>query len=457
MPHLAEDLVLYKIASGKWDIAEAKKILQRNDFQNDRHLELYDAMIEIHTSGKAITPIAVIQKLVEKESIDAFGGADSFLSMISISEKMDLDEDINSIKAKSLLRKISEHATEKDAKEAIEKIKNVIQKTNTVSKSKVNLKFISEISNDYFKTPPLEKPRLLYFMDPSGGKTTFLFKEIVAILVGEGGRGKTHLLALLGGCVATGVPFLDQIEVEKPGSVCFVAGENNNDDIHRLLFKTYKHIEKLLNINSERKDGKNFGLHFPNPLDRFAEHFIPVSVHGMSAHFVDREGNPTEFYNQFLNQLKEKEPKDGFQLIILDPVSRFAGPEAEKDNAIATSFISCLERIPEALIGKPTIILSHHKSKVAIREKGSGQADSRGVSGLTDGARWQANLSKWQNKPDYSILEVTKTNFTSYPNKLVMRKGRDGIPEFIEWEKYNKEINSPIKNKHDSRFGEDGE
>lgn len=316
---------------------------------------------------------------------------------------------------------------------------------NVNTEKSFELQFVSEVSKDYFNKPPPEKERLLYFVENNGNKVTFLHKEIVAMLVGEGGRGKTHLLALLGASVATGVPFLSEIEIEKPGAVCFVVGENNNGDIHRLLFKTYKHIETILKRNSERKDGKHFGLHYQNPLEHFALQFIPFSVHGMNAHFIGKECDTTRFYIQFLEQLKAKEPPEGFQLIILDPASRFSGPDAEKDNAIATSFIACLERISEELKGHPTIILSHHKSKSAIQENSTSQTAARGSSAYTDGSRWQSNLSKGESL-EYSVLEVTKTNFTAYPKKLIMKKGKEGIPEFVRWEE-DKPINQAAQEK----------
>ena len=47
--------------------------------------------------------------------------------------------------------------------------------------------------------------------------------------------------------------------------------------------------------------------------------------------------------------------------------------------------------------------------------------------------RWQGNLNKGDSN-EYSILEITKTNFTTYPSKIVMKKGKDGVPEFVRWE-----------------------
>jgi RecA-family ATPase len=156
----------------------------------------------------------------------------------------------------------------------------------------------------------------------------------------------------------------------------------------------------------------------------------------MNASLVDDRGEPSSFFFSLLEQLKTREPSEGWQLIILDPASRFAGAETEKDNAVATAFIACLEKISQSLKGNPTILLAHHKSKAGTRDS-SGQADARGSSALTDGSRWQANLIKDPDDPMITTFDLTKTNFTPPIQKFQMKKRFDGIPEFHQWVKKN--------------------
>lgn len=316
--------------------------------------------------------------------------------------------------------------------------------------SPLSVKFISELNEDYFIKNPAIKPRLLFIEGENGVKMDFLHKEIVAMIVAEGGRGKTHLLAMLAMCVASGIPFLEIFQIENPGAVAFVVGENDHKDIQRLLVKIYLHLKNVLKENLERTDGKGFALRYQDPLKMISKNIAPISVHGLNASFVDKYTHPTDFYENLLEQLKKNEPEEGFQLIILDPASRFAGPDAEKDNAVATAFISQLERISEELKGRPTILLSHHKSKSGARSDSPSQTDARGASGLTDGVRWQANLSKG-NDEDHtiSIFEVTKTNFTLYPQKVVLHKNDKGIPVFKRWGKGKKLGKNPYKKEED--------
>ena len=110
----------------------------------------------------------------------------------------------------------------------------------------MELKSIAEIDGNYFKIQLPEKPYLIYWQDAMQIKRPFLHKEIVSMLVAEGGRGKTHLLALLGMCVSCGIPFLDHFLIERPGAVCVIFGENNEEDIQRLFYKTYTHLKNWM-------------------------------------------------------------------------------------------------------------------------------------------------------------------------------------------------------------------
>lgn len=285
--------------------------------------------------------------------------------------------------------------------------------------TQIQLKFLHEIPVNYLEEDPPKKPRLLYWTEKDGTTYSFLHKEIVAMLVAAGGVGKTQLCALLALSVATGIPFLKIFEIEKPGGVCFIVGENNNEDIHRLLRKTKKSIEKFAEPNL------NANFYAKNPFDLALKNLAIFSVHGKNSRFIDEHGTQTKFFLELLENLKKKEPKEGWQLIILDPISRFAGLDTEKDNALATSFIACVEKISTELIGKPTILITHHKPKSAVSANYSDQTAARGSSGITDGVRWQANLDKTTTGDIF--LRVVKTNFTSYPSDIKLTKEENGI------------------------------
>jgi hypothetical protein len=174
-------------------------------------------------------------------------------------------------------------------------------------------------------------------------------------------------------------------------------------------------------------------------------------------------------------ELLEDKPSDGrgWKLVILDPASRFIGPEVEKDNAAATQFIQILEdwKNNEDIKGDndigPTILISHHVSKshndtpIEMLYK---QGAARGSSALTDGVRWQLNMNDGMvGEPNgdlsrYVVMSAPKQNdsegqdgITWLQNKADSRflKKLDNPPlgdlmgpsDIAEWEKENNETN----------------
>src|SRR5207253_3042031 len=104
-----------------------------------------------------------------------------------------------------------------------------------------------------------------------------------------------------------------------------------------------------------------------------------------------------------------------YALVVLDPLSRFAGTDVETDNAAATRFVQVLESFTSAEFGNPSIIISAHERK-AMKEDDPDSADPmRGSSALKDAFRWVARLQQRRRKegaPDLLKLRVVKTNLT---------------------------------------------
>ena len=249
------------------------------------------------------------------------------------------------------------------------------------------IKFICENEVNFLLEEAPAPPRLINYLDNSQPKP-FIRKGIVGMLVGAGGVGKTHALAQLAISIATGTDWLGKFPIEQPGYVFMGLGENAEEDIHRLLRKIVTSLSK-----------KDLGHTFfeKDPFLEASKRLAVMSVTGSDATFV-HQGHSTAFFENFLSELKAKEPDEGWSCIILDPISRFLGADAETDNAAATRFISLLERITLELKGKPTVLFGHHMNKSGIGSKNTDQAAARGSSAITDGVRWQANLEKMKKE-----------------------------------------------------------
>ena len=106
----------------------------------------------------------------------------------------------------------------------------------------------------------------------------------------------------------------------------------------------------------------------------------------------DDRGNPVE--SAFTRWLREYlgQPGDPWSFIILDPLSRFSGPDVERDNAVATTFVEVVESL--AVQTGATSLLSHHTNRRRARPgRSSTRRRDEAFTGLYDGPRWQAGLS----------------------------------------------------------------
>ncbi len=276
-----------------------------------------------------------------------------------------------------------------------------------------NIQFINEQPINYLSQDAPEMPLLLRKIEGQSTKN-FLRKGIVAALVGAGGIGKTHCLTQLALSITTGTPFLKIYSVVEAGHVFMGLGENDPDDIHRLL----------------RKHTKNKSDY---EIDLASKRLSVMSFMGQQSAFAAKEGVPTKTYSNFLKALIDKEPEEGWTLIILDPISRFFGPDTETDNSAATQFIALLENIILKLKSKPTIIFGHHMNKQNLGNTITDQNASRGASGITDGARWQANLEKVESDNDNERFDrnkigfrVVKSNFGAIPEPHILEKDEEG-------------------------------
>jgi hypothetical protein len=274
------------------------------------------------------------------------------------------------------------------------------------------LKFLDEYNNvHYLLDDAPEMSSLVNRLNEHKKTVSLIPRGILGMIVSAGGVGKTHILTQLGLVVATGGKWLGEFDVERPGNVFLGLGENSEEDIHRLLRKTSKSL--CLSVEECIGAGRRLSV---------------MSFLGTPSSFIHKN-RPTDLFQSLLESLKTKEPSDGWSLIILDPISRFAGAFAETDNASATELIALLERLSLGLRGRPTVLFGHHMNKTGIGNLSTDQGASRGSSALTDGVRLQINLDRGErreNEPETVTLRVVKSNFTAIPLPMTLIKDSVG-------------------------------
>lgn len=428
--------------------------LNDSDFYFTQHKTIFAVLKEAHHENKPCDVHIVCEELKRKGKLKSVDGAGYIVTLAQYAGLSDYIEDYCSklkekarlralinVAQKQLKRALNEEDSQKISTETQEELRQI--ERNSGVKNKFPIKFLNQFDKNFLLVKPPRKPMLLEYNEDKKA-IGFLPKGIVAMLVGAGGVGKTHLLAQLAIAISTGTPWLETFtttghcEEEKKGNVFFGLGENQYDDIHRVLYKAAKKLREHQPDLTEK-----------DPITEASKRIAAFSFCGQQAVFIE-DKNPSMYFRRLKMKLIECAPKGGWDIIILDPVSRLMGADAETDNAAATQFIALLEELTIELPGKPTVLFAHHVSKAAIKSgENQDQTASRGSSALTDGVRWQANFRKGKDSGT-AILEVTKSNFTKSRIAFYTKKDEEG---FIE--KSSKPVGPENKNTKKAKTQED--
>lgn len=243
------------------------------------------------------------------------------------------------------------------------------------------------------------------------------------MIAAAGGVGKTMALVQLALGVATGDGWLEHFTTPHPGRVLLALGEEDEEEIHRRMYAAAK--ARSLTA-AQREDAYR--------------RIVALPLAGVPVALVqsDNDGNttPTPFLLELRARLaREADEADPWRLIILDPLSRFAGVDAETDNAAATRFVQEVESML-ATPGRPSILVAHHTTKasrlgtVAADMIVSGKTDpalsttARGSTALVDGFRWVAALERAGDEA--AVFAVTKSNYAAHGAPVALQRIQGG-------------------------------
>ncbi len=261
--------------------------------------------------------------------------------------------------------------------------------------------FISEWAENPFITKPPPRDWVVKHLLEAG---------TAGMLCGPGGIGKSFSELQLGISVATGRSWLDTYAVATTGKVAILLGEETPQEVHRRLYRI----------------GQQLGL-TPREHQQIGANLMVRGLSGESSriHRVDRKtGNdePTKFLEDLYRFLRNHE----WRLIILDPLARFACADAELDAGSGTGFVERIEEMARLIPGRPAVLVSHHTTK-ASREGGEARANAaRGTSALSDGFRWQAQLTGYEGRPNFVSFTITKCNNSQPVPPLTLIRGDGG-------------------------------
>lgn len=215
-------------------------------------------------------------------------------------------------------------------------------------------------------------PPLTYTLKP------LLPSRTTALLVAEGGAGKTTMALRIAVAVATGEALFG-MPVDR-GRVVYLAMEDQADSLRRRVWHiTQRQQERM------RLEGRA-----PEMLDRYhdalKENFFLIPGAGHQLHLVSMQQGQVVQNEAVLSELIEKIKAlgAGTRLLIADPMSRMNGAE-ENNNAVGTALVNAAERIAREC--GCTVLIAHHTGKAAARDRDATQYSARGASALADAAR----------------------------------------------------------------------
>jgi RecA-family ATPase len=212
------------------------------------------------------------------------------------------------------------------------------------------------------------------------------------VLAAGGGTGKTLALCQLALSVASGKDWFG-FTVCQPGNVLLLLGEEDLDETKRRISAAAADLKLS---HEERTDT--------------LKRLVVCPLAGLPVAFVQDDGRRNVVRTSLLKELENRlSAKEQWSLVAVDPLSRFAGCDAEKDNAAATRFVQAVESLVKAP-GNPTVIVSAHSSAQSLHDKSPGV---RGVTGLVDGFRQVITLCKIGSGESRGVLlRLTKSNYT---------------------------------------------
>lgn len=228
------------------------------------------------------------------------------------------------------------------------------------------------------------------------------------LIVAPGGTGKSQLALGIAVSVALGSPIAGGLFPAPPsGKVVVLAGEESA----RLLAERIRTIVPIDEQSSPR----------------LYENLIILPLAGESCALLEH-GRPTQLYHE-ITALAQ-----GAKLIFIDPVRRMHNGD-ENNSGDMSDFVIAMERLAKAT--GAAVVGLHHANRMSAGDMSSQNA-ARGSSALVDGARWQINLSRMDEKTaerhmvseadriNHVALDFAKANYLPPRPRCWLRRGPDG-------------------------------
>lgn len=259
---------------------------------------------------------------------------------------------------------------------------------------------------------PLQKLDLNWALNASLPPLQFVLPGLLpgslGLIVAPGGTGKSQLALDIAVSKALGRAIAGGLFPALPASkVVVLAGEESD----RLIAER---LRPLVQIDEQSSAC-------------LYENLIVFPMAGDSCALLEH-GRPTQLYHELMACAQ------GASLVIVDPVRRMHTGD-ENNSGDMADFVTAMERLAKAT--GAAVVGLHHANRLSAGDTASQNA-ARGSSALVDGARWQINLSRMDEKTaerhmiadadrmSYLALDFAKTNYLSPRPRSWLKRGPGG-------------------------------
>lgn len=404
----AEREVLSVVLIEPESIATLIGSLRDDDFYSQRHQFVFVAMRELYERKSAIDLMTLMQVMKDRGTFEKAGGIQTLSELLDrVGCVEHLQHYIAIVLDKARLRRVlnvvrsveTEALGDVDSVDAfVERLGQQFQHTidDVAPRRVLDLRTLAERkkqdrNDDWLDGPP---PAANVLLRVDGAP--FMRDSTVAMLNALGGTGKSYVLADFALSIASGADWLGACRVERRGKVVLAFAEEEQDEIRRRLWQLARKLDAYHRAKAE-------------------DYIIPLGLRGQDVSFLRRgkDGNvvKTAWFESFRSSLSAMGP---LRAIVLDPLSRWGGPEVESDPYVATQAVQCCEELTK-IDGQPAVLLAHHSRKTsndgAPGRRPRDASNVRGSSALVDASRLVMEMTR---RPDSNLvdLEVTKANYT---------------------------------------------
>lgn len=256
-------------------------------------------------------------------------------------------------------------------------------------------------------------------------------------LVAPGGAGKSMLALQTGVAFAAGLPVAGGLfpAPPSPSPVVVVAAEERRDlFMHRMQGVRNLLVSPPPNLFEEPSVDRD------SLVDLLERNLMVLPMAGEDVRII-RGRERTEFFAELVHAA------EGSRLVILDPARRLH--DGDENSTEAMNAVVEAGEFLASRTGAAVLFLHHANKYSSMHGMGSEQAASRGSSALTDGVRWQCNLTPMtkeearkrgleSERKSLVSVDLAKVNYGQAFEGMWLRRGLGGVLSRVELDSENR-------------------